>query len=375
MSFDGYHVGGMSIKTWAYSTLLVGFHLSLGVCEAKCIQGSFKNHVTDNLLMDYLYRIKNFQHPFEQTKPEYTALSIFNMLCLSWLENKDYYDTGNNESSEDSETKEESREKLMHSYRIILSLYLGNETRNRSTVEQHCRKHACNFSYSTKDLSPKDLQSMYYETCHWNGTFPACPSPQDTSSSTVQASTVTTTPVTAYQSTTVPSSTTSHQSINPSTPTSSSTTSYQSISASASPFQVSQMTDSPVPNDPMTSTPFSTTNHQSISASASTSQLSHMTDRTVSNDPSTPSPSSTTNYETINNGKTCPRMGEVEALKSKNLVFTFLFIVSGLANVVLMIIVWSQCRGRRQYPQERTEVPRPGDLAELVILNGNVDLQ
>ncbi|XP_036416665.1 putative protein TPRXL isoform X4 [Colossoma macropomum] len=341
MSFDGYHVGGMSIKTWAYSTLLVGFHLSLGVCEAKCIQGSFKNHVTDNLLMDYLYRIKNFQHPFEQTKPEYTALSIFNMLCLSWLENKDYYDTGNNESSEDSETKEESREKLMHSYRIILSLYLGNETRNRSTVEQHCRKHACNFSYSTKDLSPKDLQSMYYETCHWNGTFPACPSPQDTSSSTVQASTVTTTPVTAYQSTTVPSSTTSHQSINPSTPTSSSTTSYQSISASASPFQVSQMTDSPVPNDPMTSTPFSTTNHQSI----------------------------------IDNGKTCPRMGEVEALKSKNLVFTFLFIVSGLANVVLMIIVWSQCRGRRQYPQERTEVPRPGDLAELVILNGNVDLQ
>ncbi|XP_017552948.1 uncharacterized protein LOC108427379 isoform X1 [Pygocentrus nattereri] len=319
MSFDGYHVDGMSIKTWAYSTLLIGFHLSLGVCGGKCIEGSFKNHVTDNLLKDYLYRIKNFQQAFEQTKPEYTALSIFNMLCSSWLENKENYDTqnevsGNHESSENNETKKDSRECLMHSYRWILGAYLGLDEDARSNITEHCQKHTCNFSYSTTDLTPEDFQSMYNKTCNWVGVFPACPSPQNTSSSTVQASTVTTTPVTTYQSTTTPSSTstTNHQSINPSTPALTSTTSYQSIN------------------------------------------------------PSTPSPSSNV---------TSQRMREIKDLKEKNLVFTFLFIVSGLANVVLIIIVWSQCRRRHQNLQEPIEVPLPCDSAELVILNGNAECQ
>ncbi|KAL7860791.1 hypothetical protein AOLI_G00171400 [Acnodon oligacanthus] len=359
MSFDGYHVDGMSIKTWAYSTLLVVFHLSLGVCGGKCIEGSFKNHVTDNLLKDYLYRIKNFQHPFEETKPEYTALSIFNMLCSSWLENKDYYDTQievseHIENYENNETKKDSREFLMYSYRMILGAYLGLVEDAIADIVKHCRKHACNFSYSTEDLRPEDLWSVYNKTCNWDGEFPACPSPQNTSSSTVQASTVTTTPVTAYQSTTASSST--------------STTNYQSISASASTFQVSQMTDSPVPNDPATPTPFSASNHQSISTSASPSQLSHKTEPPVSNDSSTPTPSSTTDYETIINNQ--KRLGEVEALKSKNLVFTFLLIVSVLANVVLIIIVWSQCWRQRQNLQEPIEVPLPCDSTELVILNG-----
>ncbi|KAG9264154.1 putative serine-rich protein isoform X1 [Astyanax mexicanus] len=283
MTLDGYQKDVMRNKTWTCWIFFAGFVLSLGV--ARDCNFLFKNHITDELLLDHWFEIRYFQHPDETVKDGYTLLSIVNIMCTSLKKYGHDYD--------DLE-KNESRRQVTVSYRILVNKILNLESKD--DIPAACERHACNYSFSKSYISPDELEKEFRKECAWNGTLPA------TSPSPSQVSHATSTPSPTNSPTSTPSHTTTHQSTRTTTSLSS---------------QPRNMTSPSASNNTKTPPAYQPTSSTNVTENSGNMQ------------------------------KNQADLEKNNLEKNKDNIFLSLLTVSCTVNVALIILVLWQCRSRR----------------------------
>ncbi|KAF4093192.1 hypothetical protein AMELA_G00030170 [Ameiurus melas] len=167
MSSDDHHVSVMKGKSRAFWIVLAGVFLTARVCDAACMTLNFKDYITDNLLLDHWFHMKNFTPTGEEVKAQHEILSVINSICSSLLANERFYSADPNDG--------DMKTKVVWTYRKMV-----NELVNPSDTVQFCRNHTCSESYGTSFINMTQFENIYKKVCNWTGPAPECPFPQST---------------------------------------------------------------------------------------------------------------------------------------------------------------------------------------------------
>ncbi|KAB5553530.1 hypothetical protein PHYPO_G00039710 [Pangasianodon hypophthalmus] len=181
MNSDGQYISVMKGKSQAFWIVLAGVFLAARVCDAECIKLNFKAHITDHLLIDHWFQMKNFTPTGEEVKEQHELLSVINTICSSFLANEMFYHP--NPINKTIQTK------VVWTYLQMVKALVNASSWN-DTV-QFCQKHSCFESFGTSFINTTQFENMYKKVCKWKISIPECPFPQSTTTATSHTSTPT----------------------------------------------------------------------------------------------------------------------------------------------------------------------------------------
>ncbi|XP_053475514.1 uncharacterized protein LOC128604406 isoform X3 [Ictalurus furcatus] len=180
MSSDDHHVSVMKGKSRAFWIVLAGVFLTARVCDAACMRRNFKDYITDNLLLDHWFQMKNFTPTGEEVKVQHEFLSVINTICSSLLANERFYRT--------YPYNESMKTKLVWTYKELVNELVNHGAWDKTDTVQFCQNHTCSESYGTSFINTTQFENIYKKVCNWTGPAPECPFPQIHSGTTAAVS-------------------------------------------------------------------------------------------------------------------------------------------------------------------------------------------
>ncbi|XP_047657221.1 uncharacterized protein LOC125138900 isoform X2 [Tachysurus fulvidraco] len=182
MSSESHYISIMKGKLRTFWTVLAGVYLTARVCDAGCIKRSFKEHITKNLLVDHWFQMKNFTPTGEEVTEQHEFFSVLNTICSSLIMNKEFITSDPDDA--------ESQGKVMFTYIDMVKELVNRSNWTNDATVQFCSK-SCSESYGISFINTTQFEKIYKKVCVQSGTLPACPSPPDTTTATIQRTTIT----------------------------------------------------------------------------------------------------------------------------------------------------------------------------------------